>query len=99
MFSILPRVFSCPFYRENLEVLKKFIYIYDFDKNWQHEIQFEKRIPASDVDCYPICIAGEENSPGENCRGIGQYTISEDASDDCGFKVEAVNQILRKVEY
>ncbi len=56
------------------EVLKragsKFLYIYDFGDNWEHEILFEKRLPADRQKIYPVCIEGEMACPPEDIGGI-----------------------------
>ena len=57
-----------------MEMLKKagqkFLYIYDFGDNWQHEITFEKRLHAAPHQTYPVCIEGALACPPENIGGI-----------------------------
>jgi hypothetical protein len=51
----------------------KFIYEYDFGDNWQHEVKVEKILPPDADYKRPLCLAGENASPPEDCGGIGGY--------------------------
>ncbi|MGI9950781.1 plasmid pRiA4b ORF-3 family protein [Moorellaceae bacterium AZ2] len=51
----------------------KFLYVYDFGDNWQHEIVVEKILPPVEGMKYPICLDGRRASPPEDCGGIGGY--------------------------
>jgi len=51
----------------------RFLYIYDFGDNWEHEILVEK-IALADVGVrYPVCLAGERACPPEDCGGVWGY--------------------------
>lgn len=61
------------------EVLKrkgsKIIYKYDFGDDWDHIIVVEST-EKSDIENIPICVAGENAPPFEDCGGIwGYYNI------------------------
>ena len=47
-------------------------YVYDFGDNWQHRIKVEKTLPPLDVKL-PICIAGANAAPPDDCGGAPGY--------------------------
>jgi len=61
--------------------LKRFIegesckidYVYDFGDKWQHTIELENILTAEQGIKYPRCVAGERNSPPEDCGGPHGY--------------------------
>ncbi|MCK4760970.1 MAG: plasmid pRiA4b ORF-3 family protein [Candidatus Aminicenantes bacterium] len=70
---------------------EKFRYTYDFGDDWQHEILFEKRLPAAENQTYPLCIEGENSCPPEDCGGLETYynsleftAFSEDLDEKSG---------------
>lgn len=48
---------------------KKFIYIYDFGDGWQHEVEIVNVLDHDARMNYPVCIAGENACPPEDCGG------------------------------
>jgi len=48
-------------------------YEYDFGDGWQHVVQLEEIIPEDPKIAYPICIAGEQACPPEDCGGDWGY--------------------------
>ncbi len=52
---------------------KKFIYEYDFGDGWQHEVVVEKVLPPDPAFKHPVCLAGANARPPEDCGGIGGY--------------------------
>lgn len=52
-----------------------FIYEYDFNDGWEHEIIVEKIRPVPDQDghLFPHCLEGENACPPEGCGGIFGY--------------------------
>ena len=52
---------------------KRIIYEYDFGDSWEHIVKVEKRTPGGDQDFMPVCLAGENAAPPEDCGGIGRY--------------------------
>ncbi len=57
---------------------KKFTYVYDFGDSWTHEITIEKFLPVDAKRDYPVCLAGENQCPPEDCGGIfGYYNLLE----------------------
>jgi hypothetical protein len=57
------------FYKEGI----KFIYEYDFQDGWEHDIELEKILPVEELKTYPICIEGKRNCPPERCGGPWAY--------------------------
>lgn len=53
--------------------LKQCIYTYDFGDSWDHTILYEKTLPAATGTKYPVCIAGKNACPPEDCGGIPGY--------------------------
>ena len=61
----------------------KFLYTYDFGDDWAHEIVVEKILEASaDYPGYPVCLAGENAAPPEDCGGVYGYAQMLDSLDD-----------------
>ena len=52
---------------------RKFIYEYDFGDSWEHEILVEKALPPDAAFKHPVCLAGANASPPEDCGGIPGY--------------------------
>lgn len=52
---------------------KKFIYEYDFGDGWNHEVKVEKVLPSDAGFKHPVCLAGENACPPEDCGGMGGY--------------------------
>ncbi len=52
---------------------RKFIYEYDFGDGWQHDVVAEKILPPDPAYKHPVCLAGANACPPEDCGGIGGY--------------------------
>ncbi len=52
---------------------KKFIYEYDFGDGWEHEVVAEKILPPAPAFRNPVCLAGANACPPEDCGGLGGY--------------------------
>jgi hypothetical protein len=55
------------------EAKTKLIYEYDFGDGWEHELAFEKILPADAAQRYPVCLAGALACPIEDCGGPWGY--------------------------
>lgn len=55
------------------KIIKQCVYTYDFGDSWDHVILFEKELSADPNKTYPLCIAGENACPPEDCGGVGGY--------------------------
>lgn len=61
---------------------KKFSYEYDFGDSWEHEILVEKALPPDAAVKHPVCLAGANACPPEDCGGIiGYYDLLEAMAD------------------
>lgn len=57
---------------------KKFIYEYDFGDGWQHDVTVEKILPPDPGFKHPVCLAGANACPPDDCGGIpGYYNLLE----------------------
>jgi Plasmid pRiA4b ORF-3-like protein len=57
-------------------------YVYDFGDNWQHRIKVEKMLAANAQLELPLCIAGANATPPDDCGGIyGYYDFLAAVSD------------------
>ena len=51
----------------------RFVYEYDFGDGWEHTINVEKVMPATDGHVYPCCVGGAQACPPEDCGGWWGY--------------------------
>jgi hypothetical protein len=51
----------------------KFMYEYDFGDGWLHEVVVEKVLPPDPAFKHPICLAGANACPPEDCGGPPGY--------------------------
>jgi hypothetical protein len=52
---------------------RKFAYEYDFGDGWLHDVVAEKILPPDASFKHPVCLAGANACPPEDCGGIGGY--------------------------
>lgn len=52
---------------------RKFTYEYDFGDGWQHDVLVEKILPPDPSFKHPVCLAGANACPPEDCGGIPGY--------------------------
>jgi hypothetical protein len=55
-------------------VKTSFVYEYDFGDGWEHKIVVEKILAPDPEFQHPVCLAGANNCPPEDCGGIGGYS-------------------------
>jgi hypothetical protein len=51
----------------------KFLYEYDFGDSWEHVVVVEKMLPPDPAFKHPVCLAGANACPPEDCGGLGGY--------------------------
>ena len=57
-------------------------YVYDFGDNWQHRIKVEKTLDPAPAGTLPLCVAGANATPPDDCGGIyGYYDFVAAVSD------------------
>ena len=60
----------------------KFMYVYDFGDNWEHEILVEKiQAPKPGIQ-YPLCIEGKRACPPDDVGGVWGYKEFVEAMRD-----------------
>lgn len=47
-------------------------YVYDFGDNWRHRIK-EKKLEPMPKEMLPLCVAGANARPPEDCGGVYGY--------------------------
>ncbi|OTE95386.1 hypothetical protein BCS42_15815 [Crenothrix sp. D3] len=52
---------------------ERFLYEYDFGDAWLHEVRIEKHLPLDPKRTYPVCLAGKQATPPEDCGGALAY--------------------------
>src|SRR5262249_2641586 len=52
---------------------ERFLYEYDFDDCWQHQLRLEQVLPFDPTKSYPFCLAGAWQAPPEDCGGPWKY--------------------------
>lgn len=63
-------------------VKRSFVYEYDFGDGWEHKIVIEKILPPDPGFQHPICLAGANACPPEDCGGIsGYYELTDILAD------------------
>ena len=87
---------------ESLRLRKRARFVYEYDLNvpWRHEIRLEERLEPTATRNYPFCVDGHEACPPEDCGGPRGYLArreawhSMDALDDLGVIAEVVEQAV-----
>ncbi|MBI4237631.1 MAG: plasmid pRiA4b ORF-3 family protein [Deltaproteobacteria bacterium] len=70
-------------------------YTYDFGDNWEHAVVFERWTERPDAPTIPVCIAGEQNAPPEDCGGVpGYYGLLEAIADPAHPEHETFSEWL-----
>jgi hypothetical protein len=59
-------------------VNERFLYEYDFNDYWRHEVRVEARLAAGKRHHYPCCIGGQRRSPPEDCGGPLAFMMRRD---------------------
>ena len=78
----------------------RFVYEYDLNVPWRHEIRLEERLEPISARNYPFCVDGHEACPPEDCGGLCGYLArreawhSMDALDDLSVMAEIVEQAV-----
>lgn len=86
----------------------RFIYEYDLNIPWRHEVRIEDRLelePETETrKTYPICTAGDGACPPEDCGGPESFMARRDdrfsfeALEDLDTMVEVLQQVAMKDE-
>jgi Plasmid pRiA4b ORF-3-like protein len=82
----------------------RFIYEYDLNIPWQHEIRIEDRLPATLGKVLPCCTGGAGACPPEDCGGPEGYlagldeAVSVEAYEDFETFTEIFDEVVRDPE-
>jgi len=80
----------------------RFIYEYDLNIPWRHEVRVEDRLEPEARKTYPVCTGGGGACPPEDCGGPESFMarrddrLSFDALEDLDTMVEVLQQVTLK---
>ena len=80
----------------------RFIYEYDLNIPWRHEIRIEDRLAPEAGKTYLICAAGDGACPPEECGGPDAFVahrndiLSLDSRDDLATTAEIIGDVARE---
>ncbi len=67
MFSTNPQEVLLDSFK--LRAGERFRYEYDFGDFWEHDLRLERVLPLDPKKRYPVCVAGQQSCPPEDCGG------------------------------
>jgi hypothetical protein len=79
----------------------RFIYGYDLNVSWRHEVRVEQRLEPEVGKPYPACIDGHGDCPVEDCGGPAGYLARQheamrfEAMSDLETMTEVLEEVLR----
>ena len=82
----------------------RFIYKYDLNIPWRHEVRIKERLEPDARKTYPVCTGGGGACPPEDCGGPESFMarrddrFSFDALEDLDTVVEVLQQVALKDE-
>lgn len=77
----------------------RFIYEYDLNIPWRHEVRIEDRLEPEAGKAYPACIGGDGACPPEDCSGPAGFMarrddlLSLDSLEDIDTMAEIIGQV------
>lgn len=78
----------------------RFVYEYDLNIPWRHEVRIEGWLNPADGKAYPACVAGDGACPPEDCGGPVSFManrdgiVSMDGLEDLGTMIEIIEGIV-----
>ena len=78
----------------------RFVYEYDLNIPWRHEVRVEDRVRPEAGKNYPLCIGGDGACPPEDCGGPESFMaacdgrLSFDALEDLDTMAEILGQVV-----
>ena len=77
----------------------RFVYEYDLNIPWRHELRLEERLDPVPRRAYPYCADGHEACPPEDCGGPAAHLVQRDAwhSMDALGDLAAMAKIIKQV--
>lgn len=55
------------------------LYCYDYEDNWEIDVELEGIFPKKEGQNYPVCLDGDRSGPPEDCGSIPGYLRCIDA--------------------
>jgi hypothetical protein len=80
----------------------RFVYEYDLNIPWRHEVRLEDRLEPEAGKTYPTCAAGDGACPTEDCGGPDAFMehrddlLSLDSRDDLATMAEIIGNVARE---
>lgn len=71
-----------------LRVGERFIYAYNFQAPWEHDLRLESKLPADPKQPWPACTAGHQACPPEHRYGPARYRAWRSAHFSLGALME-----------
>ena len=77
----------------------RFLYEYDLNIPWEHEVRLEERRPVKPGAHYPACTGGDGNCPPEDCGGPEAWmwkrdeALRPDLDEDLATALEFITEI------
>jgi hypothetical protein len=65
---------------------KRFLYVYDFGDNWEHDVVVENIVAGNSGSERPLCLGGKRHRPLEDCGGPPGYQNFLEAVRDPGHE-------------
>ncbi len=59
---------------DTVKAEESFEYLYDPEDEWRHKVTIEEVVPRNELMEYPVCVAGENACPPEECGGPEGYS-------------------------
>ena len=78
----------------------RFIYEYDLNIPWEHEVRLEAELSMESRRDYPHCVDGHASCPPEDCRGIADFLgrrdawVSEEGIEDLAAVADFVDRVV-----
>lgn len=82
----------------------RFMYEYDLNVPWRHEVRLEGRLERAARKTYPVCTGGDGACPPEDCGGPESFMDHRDdwrsfeALEDLDTVVEVLQDVVQKGE-
>ena len=78
---------------------ERFVYEYDLNIPWRHEVRIEDRLEPEAGKTYPLCASGDGACPPEDCGGPESFMAARDDrfSFDALEDLDTMTEILRQV--
>ncbi|SEF14861.1 pRiA4b ORF-3-like protein [Rhizobiales bacterium GAS191] len=77
----------------------RFLYEYDLNIPWRHEVRIEDRLGSAVGKTYPVCTGGDGACPPEDCGGPVDFMrhrddrLSVDSLEDLGTMAEIIGDV------